>query len=114
MIDDYNKRSAHIKAEKDKAKILRKSHWWQTLIQNCSCYYCQTPLTSDLVTMDHIVPLSRGGFSKKGNVVPACKACNTHKKDGTAVDLILQQLAEERQSQPSSRAEQSGADGSPA
>jgi len=30
--------------------------------------------------MDHIVPLARGGRSKKGNVVPACKTCNTKKK----------------------------------
>lgn len=30
--------------------------------------------------MDHIVPLARGGKSTKGNVVPACKDCNTKKK----------------------------------
>lgn len=31
--------------------------------------------------MDHIVPLSRGGRSVKGNVVPACKTCNSKKKE---------------------------------
>jgi 5-methylcytosine-specific restriction endonuclease McrA len=30
--------------------------------------------------MDHLVPLSRGGRSIKGNLVPACKACNAKKK----------------------------------
>ena len=30
--------------------------------------------------MDHLVPLARGGKSSKGNVVPACKSCNTNKK----------------------------------
>jgi 5-methylcytosine-specific restriction endonuclease McrA len=30
--------------------------------------------------MDHIVPLGRGGRSVRGNVVPACKACNDKKK----------------------------------
>jgi 5-methylcytosine-specific restriction protein A len=30
--------------------------------------------------MDHIVPIARGGRSKKGNVVTACKSCNTAKK----------------------------------
>jgi 5-methylcytosine-specific restriction endonuclease McrA len=30
--------------------------------------------------MDHVVPLSRGGKSKKGNIVPACKECNSKKK----------------------------------
>jgi 5-methylcytosine-specific restriction endonuclease McrA len=30
--------------------------------------------------MDHLVPLARGGKSTKGNVVPACKTCNSQKK----------------------------------
>jgi 5-methylcytosine-specific restriction protein A len=30
--------------------------------------------------MDHVVPLSRGGKSKKGNIVSACKECNSKKK----------------------------------
>ena len=30
--------------------------------------------------MDHRVPLVRGGRSVRGNVVPACRACNAAKK----------------------------------
>ena len=30
--------------------------------------------------MDHLVPLGRGGTSVRGNVVGACKDCNTRKK----------------------------------
>jgi 5-methylcytosine-specific restriction endonuclease McrA len=30
--------------------------------------------------MDHIVPISRGGKSTKGNVAPCCKECNNAKK----------------------------------
>jgi 5-methylcytosine-specific restriction protein A len=30
--------------------------------------------------MDHIVPLSRGGFTVKSNVAPCCKECNNQKK----------------------------------
>ena len=96
MQNDYDKRSAHIKAEKEKAKILRKSQWWKNLSQNAVCAYCQQQIPPSEVTMDHIVPTSRGGFSKKGNLVPACKTCNTHKKDKTAVELILDQLAESK------------------
>ncbi len=32
------------------------------------------------LTMDHLVPLGRGGTSVRGNVVPACKDCNKRKK----------------------------------
>jgi 5-methylcytosine-specific restriction endonuclease McrA len=30
--------------------------------------------------MDHIVPISRGGQSTKGNVVATCKECNNAKR----------------------------------
>ena len=76
----------HIKVEKAAAQELRKSRWWQNLIQSTNCYYCQTPLTAKTVTMDHIVPVSRGGRSTKGNVVPCCKECNNQKKHLTAVE----------------------------
>jgi 5-methylcytosine-specific restriction endonuclease McrA len=36
--------------------------------------------------MDHLVPLGRGGRSTRGNVVPACKACNTKKKSLVPVE----------------------------
>ena len=32
------------------------------------------------LTMDHLVPLSRGGRSTKDNLVPSCKSCNNKKK----------------------------------
>jgi 5-methylcytosine-specific restriction endonuclease McrA len=32
------------------------------------------------LTLDHVVPLIRGGRSIRGNVVPSCKDCNTAKK----------------------------------
>ena len=30
--------------------------------------------------MDHLIPLVRGGKSTKGNLVAACKTCNSKKK----------------------------------
>ncbi|MBF0441105.1 MAG: HNH endonuclease [Oligoflexales bacterium] len=75
-----------IKEEKEKARKLRKSRWWQNLIQSTVCYYCNTELDSKTATMDHIVPLSRGGRSRRGNVVPSCKTCNTKKRDLTPVE----------------------------
>jgi len=37
------------------------------------------PIHQD-ITMDHLVPLSRGGLSTKDNLVPSCKSCNNKKK----------------------------------
>ena len=74
----------HIRKNREKARALRKSNWWKNLIQNASCYYCEKKIQPNQVTMDHVVPVSRGGKSNKGNIVAACKACNTMKKNKTA------------------------------
>jgi 5-methylcytosine-specific restriction endonuclease McrA len=39
--------------------------------------------------MDHVVPLALGGRSNKGNLVPACKECNTKKKYRLAFEFDL-------------------------
>mgnify|MGYP000073416015 CR=1 FL=1 len=80
------------KQEKEKAKNLRKSRWWQTLVTKAQCYYCQKPMQKEEVTMDHIVPLAQGGKSTRGNLVPACKPCNTEKKDKTAYEFFSDKL----------------------
>jgi 5-methylcytosine-specific restriction enzyme A len=98
---DIHKDPRHISREKLKAKALRQSQWWRNRIARGVCAYCQTVFAADELTMDHIVPLSRGGRSTKGNVVPCCKTCNTEKKYWTPAELLLQQLrAQESQALP--------------
>lgn len=75
--------------EKQKGRDLRKSPWWKQQLANGVCYYCEQKFAAQELTMDHKIPLSRGGKSAKGNVVPSCKTCNTAKKNRTPVDLIL-------------------------
>ena len=69
-----------IRREKEKARRMRGTAWWMRRIQQGECYYCHRKVGRENLTMDHIVPLSRGGKSKKGNIVPACKDCNNKKK----------------------------------
>lgn len=69
-----------IRREKEKARSLRKSAWWMRKIQKGVCHYCNSKVGKASLTMDHVVPLSRGGKSRKGNIVPACKECNNKKK----------------------------------
>jgi 5-methylcytosine-specific restriction enzyme A len=69
-----------VQREKEKARALRKTQWWQRQVSKGVCHYCKEPFPSKELTMDHIVPLIRGGRSTRGNVVAACKACNNQKK----------------------------------
>ena len=71
---------AEIRREKDKARKLRKTRWWHQKLSIGLCYYCGKPFKPKGLTMDHIVPLARGGRSTKENLVACCKECNNRKK----------------------------------
>ena len=69
-----------LKRQRARARELRVSGWWKRRISTGVCYYCRRQVGHKALTMDHLVPLGRGGTSIRGNVVPACKECNTRKK----------------------------------
>lgn len=52
-----------------------------------SCQYCGRH-TSDL-TLDHILPRSRGGPTSWENVVACCKSCNARKRDRTPEEAAM-------------------------
>lgn len=69
-----------LKRERARARDLRASQWWKRRISDGVCHYCRRAVGIRVLSMDHIVPLGRGGRSIRGNVVPACKDCNTRKQ----------------------------------
>ena len=48
-----------------------------------TCQYCGVQPGSDQITIDHVLPRSRGGASSWTNCVAACAACNAGKADRT-------------------------------
>lgn len=75
-----------IKKEKQKARELRNTQWWKRKCDKGECYYCGREVPPKELTMDHIVPIIRGGKSVKNNVVPACKECNNKKRYSLPVE----------------------------
>ena len=75
-----------LRRERARARELRASQWWKRRIEPGVCYYCRRRVGAAALTMDHIVPLGRGGRSLRGNVVPACKDCNTRKRSLVPVE----------------------------
>ena len=70
-----------IRQEREKARALRKQSWWKNRVAKGVCHYCGRTVAPKDLTLDHIVPLARGGRSTKGNCVPACKECNNRKQN---------------------------------
>lgn len=53
-----------------RARLLAR---WKRQLRACT--YCDQPAT----TIDHVVPLVRGGTNYEGNLAPSCKSCNSRK-----------------------------------
>ncbi len=50
---------------------------------NNQCQYCANYFPLDKLTMDHVLPKSRGGINSWENLVAACKRCNQKKGSRT-------------------------------
>jgi len=69
-----------LRREKARARELRQSGWWKRRVAVGVCHYCRRHVGAKALTMDHVVPLIRGGRSTRGNVAPSCKDCNSKKQ----------------------------------
>ena len=53
---------------------------------NYNCYYCKNNFETKILTIEHIIPLSKGGTNDLNNITLACKDCN--QKQGKITFLI--------------------------
>lgn len=62
-------------------EMLTPAEWLAILAEaDGHCAYCDKEAK---LTLDHVIPLSRGGKHTKDNVVPACLHCNSSKGNKT-------------------------------
>jgi 5-methylcytosine-specific restriction endonuclease McrA len=59
---------------------------------NFTCQYCGKRLPPKELTIDHIIPRSKGGRDSWDNVVTSCKSCNNKKGDRTPKQAGLKPL----------------------
>lgn len=53
-----------------------------------TCYLCGKLLTPKHITLDHVVPLVRGGSHVPDNLRVACRSCNSRKRESLLSELI--------------------------
>lgn len=58
--------------------------WWREEQLELGCAYCEAPAD----TMDHVVPISLGGPTRPENMAPACRSCNSTKKNSNPLPWI--------------------------
>lgn len=87
--DDWVVRSANwetrvpavimVKEYVKKNSMPRLSKFNVTLRDRFECQYCSTRVNMKHVTMDHVVPISKGGETSWENIVASCGPCNSRK-----------------------------------
>lgn len=92
LLDPLHTDPIRIRKEREKARKLKQTQWWLTLRNKGECYYCKDQFPPHEITMDHQIPIARGGTSTKGNLVPCCRSCNQKKKLEIPIDPVLRQL----------------------
>lgn len=79
-----HKRRARLNASPDSVGVSPRD-WARELRRVAgACFYCG--VRSGKLTMDHVIPVSRGGRHALGNVAPACRRCNASKHDDTVME----------------------------
>lgn len=76
----HTKRQAR---ERNIINTLTAQEWADILeAHNYRCAYCDVEFeVENMPHRDHIIPISKGGDNIKENVMPACKSCNSRKRD---------------------------------
>lgn len=57
------------------------------------CQYCAKKLTKSTLTVDHVLPKSRGGKNTWENMVSCCRSCNVKKKNRTPSEANMKLLS---------------------
>ena len=50
-----------------------------------TCQYCNTQFPRTQLTLDHVIPISKGGKTTWLNIVAACNKCNSFKGNKTSI-----------------------------
>lgn len=69
MLKDYARAKTVVRFSKSNVYLRDQYH----------CLYCGTTVTKKEATLDHVLPLSKGGKTNFENIVTSCAPCNTRK-----------------------------------
>lgn len=89
VLPNYIRKPSH-------GKRLRYSRMSIFRRDNFCCQYCGQEFTRPELTVDHIIPRSKGGRSTWLNIVTACRPCNWAKADRTPEEAKMKLLSQPR------------------
>lgn len=91
-LHQYNRR-ALIKASDDGTV---SDEFLKLIYSTKECYYCKNEILPDDRTIEHLIPLSRGGLHTATNIVMSCFTCNSSKRDLLEHEFLEQLIVNQR------------------
>lgn len=89
----YERNNHHRRRSNKGTGTVTRAEWFEIKARyGFACSYC---FEVKPLTMDHAIPLARGGEHAAHNIVPACVSCNSRKHTKTRTEFLAQLLAEE-------------------
>lgn len=82
-----------VRAVRRRKREIRFSRYNVMVRDRFTCQYCGDVLRAKELTMDHVVPRSRGGATSWENVLSACRPCNGKKADRTPREAGMKPLS---------------------
>lgn len=79
---------------KPRSRVLKFSRSNIHIRDNFTCQYCVKQISPQKLTVDHILPRSRGGNSTWLNCVACCKQCNIEKANKTPKEAGMKLVRE--------------------
>jgi len=77
----------------DKGRVKRRGGaMWLTELEDKWCPICHTRLWSNNTSLDHIIPISKGGNNSKLNLILMCKDCNYKRANTDFYRFLAQQM----------------------
>jgi 5-methylcytosine-specific restriction endonuclease McrA len=71
----------------------KEMKWYRERRKNGPCAYCGE--SKEHLTMDHVIPLSKGGTWRRENIVFCCSKCNLEKGDLSLDEFLVSRFQQQ-------------------
>ncbi len=86
--EDYQRETRRNYIQSTADGSIKQEILWGMLRKTTKCPYCNSGMGSTEKSIDHLIPLSKGGLHRITNIIVCCKKCNIGKNNKDIEDWV--------------------------